>query len=608
MLLLVNYTKIYIRTSCKPSLLMLSQVEPKLSYFISKANSINDNLFQKKIRVAILNSFTINGLEEALRVKCAERKINCVTYLSGYAQYNQDILSPTSQLYQFSPEITFLVLDTRTILSSLFYTPYSVSPSDRRQYVDKCVEELVNLVKSFTTRSASKLVITNFCTPTYTPYGICETKTEYGLREMVRDLNMKLSYAIRNESSVFIFDFDSFVTKFGEINVLDYRQFLLGDIKISLNYIPYLAEELMAYIKADLGINRKCIVLDLDNTLWGGIVGEDGFEGIELSTKPPGMAFVEFQRLLLALYQRGIILAINSKNNKDEALRVIKEHPDMILREENFASMRINWNDKISNMKAIAEELNIGLDSMVYFDDDPINREVMSKALPEVMTVDLPKDPSLYAPTLMNINDFNTLSITDEDKKRGQMYSQQRKRIELEKSASNLEDFLSQLGIRINIRRADEFTIPRIAQLILKTNQFNLTTYRYQEEDIRKFAQDKNMLVGCAQTEDKFGDNGITGVFIVKKNTSHLEWTIDTFLLSCRVMGRGIEDAIMEFILNEAKKEGIRKVRGQYIPTKKNKPAEEFLPKVGFKKEGEYWIYSSEAPIKMTKHIELNAQ
>jgi FkbH-like protein len=609
MLLLVNYTKIYIRTWCKTCLLMLSQVEPKLSYFISKANSIKDSLsFQKKIRVAILNSFTINGLEEALRVKCAERKINCVTYLSAYGQYNQDILNPTSQLYQFSPDITFLVIDTRTILSSLFYTPYSVSPSDRRQYVDKCVEELVNLVKSFTSRSGSKLVITNFCTPTYTPYGICETKTEYGLREMVRDLNMKLSYAIRNESTVFIFDFDSFVTKFGENNVLDYRQFLLGDIKISLNYIPYLAEELMAYIKAYLGINRKCIVLDLDNTLWGGIVGEDGFEGIELSPKPPGMAFVEFQRLLLALYQRGIILAINSRNNDDEALRVIKEHPDMVLREDNFASMRINWNDKISNMKAIAVELNIGLDSMVYFDDDPINREVMSKALPEVMTVDLPKDPSLYAPTLMNINDFNTLSITDEDKKRGQMYSQQRKRIELEKSASNLEDFLSQLGIRINIRRADEFTIPRIAQLILKTNQFNLTTYRYHEEDIRKFAQDKNMLVGCAQTEDKFGDNGITGVFIVKKNTGHSEWTIDTFLLSCRVMGRGIEDAIMEFILNEAKKEGIRKVRGQYIPTKKNKPCEEFLPKVGFKKEGEYWIYSSEAPIKMTKHIELKAQ
>jgi FkbH-like protein len=584
------------------------QVEQKLSYFIAKAHSIKDDIFQKKIRVAILNSFTINGLEEALCVKCAERKINCVTYLSAYGQYNQDILNPTSKLYEFSPDITFLIVDTRTILSSLFYTPYSVSTSDRREYIDKCIGKLVNLVKSFTNRSDSKLVITNFCTPTYTPYGICETKTEYGLREMVRDLNVKLSDALRNESAVFIFDFDSFITKYGEVNVFDYRQYLVGDIKVSLNYIPYLAEELMGYIKPAVGINRKCIVLDLDNTLWGGIVGEDRFEGIALSPKAPGMAFVEFQRVLLALYQRGIILAINSRNNKDEALGVIREHPHMVLKEDNFASIRINWNDKISNMREIAEELNIGLDSIVYFDDDPINRELMSMALPEVMTVDLPRDPSLYAPTLMNLNDFNTLHITDEDKKRGQMYAQDRKRSELEKSITNLEDFLIQLGIKVKIKKADEFTIPRIAQLVLKTNQFNLTTNRYQEEDIRKFAQDKNMLVGCAQVQDKFGDNGITGAFIVKKDNNYSEWVIDTFLLSCRIMGRGVEDAIMEYVLEEAKKAGITKIKAQYVPTKKNKPCEQFLPKFGFQKEEEYWVFCPHIPVNTTKHIELIAE
>jgi FkbH-like protein len=204
----------------------------------------------------------------------------------------------------------------------------------------------------------------------------------------------------------------------------------------------------------------------------------------------------------------------------------------------------------------------------------------------------------------MNLNDFNVLSITEEDTKRAQMYLQQHERREFEKVASNLEDFLSQLDIRIMIKKADQFTIPRIAQLISKTNQFNLTTYRYQEEDIRKFSQDKNMLVGCAQIEDKFGDNGITGAFIVRKN-EHFEWTIDTFLLSCRVMGRGVEDAIMGFILNEANKEGVKKIKGQYIPTKKNKPCEEFLPKNGFKKEGEYWVYSSDIPAKIPKYLQL---
>jgi FkbH-like protein len=425
---------------------------------------------------------------------------------------------------------------------------------------------------------------------------------------MILDLNAKLADSLRNEPSIFIFNFDAFVAKYGDINVFDYRQFLFGDIKVSLNYIPYLAEELMGYIKADLGINRKCIVLDLDNTLWGGIVGEDGFEGIKLSPQPPGMPFIEFQRVILALNERGIILAINSRNNEDEALRVIREHPYMILREDNFASIKINWNDKISNIKAIAEELNIGLDSLVYFDDDPINREVMSKALPEVMTVDLPEDPALYAQTLMSLNDFNTFSITEEDKKRGRMYIEEKKRNHLENSVSNLDDFLSQLGIKIKIRRADKFTIPRISQLVLKTNQFNLTTKRFQEEDILKFSQDKNMLVGCAQTADKFGDNGITGVFIVQKSPDSSEWSIETFLLSCRVMGRRVEYGIMRYILNEARKEGIKKVRGQYIPTKKNKPCESFLPNSGFKKEGEDWVYCPDVPFEVAKNLELIAE
>ena len=582
--------------------------QPKLSYFISKANSIKDITFSKKIRVAILSSFTINGLEESLTVKCAERNIECVTYNSLYNQYNQDILSSTSSLYEFSPNLTFMIIDTRTILSSLFYNPYSVSTSERREYIDNRVKELVALVKKFISMSNSKLIVANFHAPIYSPYGICETKTEYGLRDMILDLNAKLVDSLRNEPSIFIFNFDAFVAKYGDINVFDYRQFLFGDIKVSLNYIPYLAEELMGYIKADLGINRKCIVLDLDNTLWGGIVGEDGFEGIKLSPQPPGMPFIEFQRVILALNERGIILAINSRNNEDEALRVIREHPHMILREDNFASIKINWNDKISNIKAIAEELNIGLDSLVYFDDDPINREVMSKALPEVMTVDLPEDPALYAQKLMSLNDFNTFSITEEDKKRGRMYIEEKKRNHLENSVSNLNDFLSQLGIKIKIRRADKFTIPRISQLVLKTNQFNLTTKRFQEEDILKFSQDKNMLVGCAQTADKFGDNGITGVFIVQKSPDSSEWSIETFLLSCRVMGRRVEYGIMRYILNEARKEGIKKVRGQYIPTEKNKPCESFLPNSGFKKEGEDWVYCPDVPFEVAKNLELIAE
>jgi FkbH-like protein len=585
---------------------MQSQVEPNLSYFIAKARSIDGRIFQKKIKVAILSSFTINGLEEAIRVKCAESDITCATYLCGYGQYNQDILDQSSKLYEFSPDITFIIIDTRSVLSTLFYTPYTIPANDRRTYIDKRVADFVNLVKTFKNRTGSKLVLTNCSIPTYSPYGICEVRTEYGLKEMVYDFNARLADAFRSDPQVFLFDFNSFVSKYGEINVLDYRQFLVGDIKVSLSYIPHLAGELMGYIKADLGVNRKCIVLDLDNTLWGGIIGEDGFDRIDLSLKPPGMAFMEFQRVLLALYQRGVILAINSRNNEDEALRAIRDHPFMVLREEHFATMKINWSDKISNMKEIAQELNIGLDSIVYFDDDPINRELMSKAIPQIKTVDLPDDPSLYASTLMQINDFNTLVMTNEDRNRGEMYRQEHKRTELKRSSSNLEDFLKQLEIRVTMKKVNNFTIPRIAQLTLKTNQFNLTTRRYQEEDVETLAQDHTKLIGCAQTQDKFGDNGITGVYIVNKNHVDKEWFIDTFLLSCRVMGRGIEDAMMGYILSKAKEEGVTKVKAEFIPTKKNKPCEQLLPNFGFKKEGKQWVYTYSVPIKQTNHVELN--
>jgi FkbH-like protein len=585
---------------------MQSQVEPNLSYFIAKARSIEGRIFQKKIKVAILSSFTINGLEEALRVKCAESDITCATYICGYGQYNQDILDQSSRLYEFSPDITFIIIDTRTVMSTLFYSPYVIPVNDRRSYIDKRVTDFVNLVRAFKNRTDSKLVLTNCSIPTYSPYGICEGKSEYGLRDMVYDFNAKLSNTFRSDPQVFLFDFNSFVSKYGEVNVLDYRQFLVGDIKVSLSHIPHLAEELMGYVKAKLGVNRKCIVLDLDNTLWGGIIGEDGFDRIDLSLKPPGMAFVEFQRVLLALYQRGIILAVNSRNNEDDALKAIREHPYMVLREENFATMKINWNDKITNMKEIAEELNIGLESIVYFDDDPINRELMLKAIPQIMTVNLPDDPSLYASTLMRINDFNALAVTSEDTKRGQMYKQEQKRIKLKNSASNLEDFLKQLEIKVTMKKANDFTIPRIAQLTLKTNQFNLTTRRYQEEDVQMFAHDQTRLIGCAQTQDKFGDNGITGVYIVNKNLADKEWFIDTFLLSCRVMGRGIENVMLGYILSKAKEEGVVKVKAEFIPTKKNKPCEHLLPNFGFKKEGEQWVYTYHVPIKQTSHIELN--
>lgn len=579
--------------------------EQKLSYYINKAKSLDITKYEKKIRIALLGSFTLNGMEETLRIKCSEIQVGCNSYVAGYNQYNQEILNKESSLYKFSPDVVFLVLDARSILGKLFHLTYSVSESDRRQFVQNKVSDIFNLIKSFTSYSKAKLILTNLAVPTYSPYGIYETKMSYGLQEMVNDCNRQILEYVKNIESVYLYNFDSFVTRIGEKNVFDFKQFFLGDMQISFDYIPYLIDDFVGYVKAVLGLSKKCIVLDLDNTLWGGIVGEDGFEGIKLGNDPVGKAFVEFQKVLLALHKRGIILAINSKNNFDDAIHVIRDHFDMVLKEEHFACMKINWNDKTQNMKEIANELNIGLDSMVFFDDDPVNREYIRASFPQILTVEIPKDVSQYAPLLMSLNDFDTLKITEEDLGRGNMYLQEKQRKDLQQQATNLDDFLEQLEIKLKIKKANNFTIPRISQLTLKTNQFNLTTKRYQDEDIKKFL-DGGHWVGCVQVEDKFGDSGITGVFIVKKNTT--EWFIDTFLLSCRIMGRGIENGILAQILKKAKESGVKTVVGEFIPTKKNAPSENFLSDYGFKKIGQYWVFDINNPIKIPKHLDCSVE
>ena len=575
-----------------------------LAFFLNEAKSIKTNNFDKKINVGILASFSLNGLEETLRVKCAQKGIDCRTYVGDYNQYNQEIFKSDSKLFQFNPQLTFLILDIRHILGELYFLPYSISASERKEFVETKVDEIKKLVETFLDNSNSKLVITNFQIPVYSPYGINEQKEDFGMKQLVYEINNKIRHELKDQPLVFIYDFNEFVMKFGEYNVFNYQDYFFGDIKISIDYIPKFADELLRYVNAVMGITKKCIVLDLDNTLWGGVIGEDGFDNIKLGDDPVGRSFVEFQKRLLALNQRGIILAINSKNNFEDAMEVIKKHPSMILREDNFACMKINWDDKVTNLQEISKELNIGLDSMVFFDDDLINQEFVKTSLPEVLVVELQNDSSQFAQIITEMKEFDVLKITEEDVKRNEMYLVQKKRTELKNKIVDFDEFLKQMNIEVNIKKADSFTIPRISQLTLKTNQFNLTTKRYQQEEISSFSSDKDRIIECVQVSDKFGDNGITGVYIIEKKDSK-EWIIDTFLLSCRIMGRKVEEAMLYQIIEKAKNLGIKRIKGKFIPTKKNKPAENFYSDYGFKKEGGYWVFNTEQGIKKPEQIKL---
>ena len=317
-------------------------MEKKLSEYISMSKNMKISNNDKSAKIAILASFTLTGLDECLKVKCAESSINYKSFVGSYNQYNQELLNQSSDFYKFDSDLTFLFIDIRSFFAENFYFPYNISTDKRKSFVNDKINELENLIHQFNNNSNSKLIIANFNIPSYSPNGIIETKTDFSFHEMIEEINKSLREISKKYNSLFIYDFNNFVSKFGEQNIFDYRQYHLGDIQIALNFIPYLANELMGYVKPFCGKNKKCIVLDLDNTLWGGIIGEDGFDGIELGHTSNGKAFVDFQKQLLSLWNQGIILALNSKNNYDDAIKVIKEHPDMILREKNFASIQIN--------------------------------------------------------------------------------------------------------------------------------------------------------------------------------------------------------------------------------------------------------------------------
>ena len=581
--------------------------EENLAYFLNEAKTIKTRNLGKKLRVAFLANSTINGFEETMRVKCFQKGIDCITYVADYNQYNQEILNQDSRLYQFKPDITFLILDTRHVLGDHFFSWHKVSHDEKSKFVERSINEIKKLCNTFEENLETKLVITSLQIPSYSSYGINESREIRGLKEIVHEINNELldEFGRHNVSpKIFIYDFNEFIMKFGEKNIFNYKQFFSGDIKISTEYVPKFVNELMGYIYAITGTTKKCIVLDLDNTLWGGIIGEDGFNNIKLGDNPIGRSFVEFQKRLLGLNQRGIILAINSKNNFDDAIEVIQKHPNMILSEDNFASVKINWDDKVLNLQKISEELNIGLDSIVFFDDDPINQEYVKDSLPDVLVVDLPKDSSRYAQIITEMKEFDVLKITEEDTKRGDMYLDQKKRKELENKVGDFNEFLKQMNIEVTVQKANSFSIPRISQLTLKTNQFNLTTRRYQEEEVSKFSSSDDKIVECVEVSDKFGNNGITGTYIIEKKSDE-EWVVDTFLLSCRIMGRGVEEIMMNQIIENAKLSGIKRIKGEFIPTAKNKPAENFYEELGFNKENNFWVFNTDNIIKKPEHIKV---
>ncbi|MFW9926744.1 MAG: HAD-IIIC family phosphatase [Candidatus Thorarchaeota archaeon] len=566
------------------------------------------------LHLSLIGSSTLEPLAACIDIKARLEGFCTSTFVGGFNTYRQEAMDKNSLLYKAKPEVIILAVDAWSVLDQNFLSAYPrMSDKERNELRKQLVKDVGSIAQILEKNTSSVVLVNNFIVPVFSPLGIVDNKQKIGLKRFFEDANLELSEMFSESSRVYVVDLDSAAADFGKSRITNWNTWYRGSIPFSEEFSPALADTYLRYIRAFKAKTKKCIVLDLDNTLWGGIIGEDGIEGIKLGNASPGIEFVDFQRGLLSLYNRGIILAICSKNNYDDAMKVFQEHPFQILKEEHFAAMRINWQNKATNIAELAKEINIGLDSMVFFDDNPVERAQVMQTLPEVLVVDLPKNPRLYRETLEDLNVFDVLSLTKEDMARGEMYAGKRKRAELETSIDNIEDFLRTLDLKVRIKPVDDFDTPRVVQLIGKTNQFNLTTRRYTDAEVRRFREDENSIVYSMAVTDKFGDEGVVGVAIIKKKND--DWWIDNILMSCRVIGRSVETAMLAKIVKDARAEGASRIIGEYIPTKKNPPAADLYEKHGFgmpsqtDDNGTSWILDLDKnTVEIPEWIELNEE
>ena len=372
-------------------------------------------------------------------------------------------------------------------------------------------------------------------------------------------------------------DFSEFTSRYRSEELIGWKFYFISQMYISSKITSEFATWVDSKIQNIALKRKKCLILDLDNTLWGGVLGEEGINGIQIGGDYPGKAFLYFQEALSALSKEGIILSVCSKNNEEDVFEAWEQNPFMVLRKKDFVAIRINWNDKASNIVELSKELNIGLDSMVFIDDNPAERELVKQTLPMVAVPDFPKQAYMLPQFFMQLvrEYFEVYEITGEDKKKTEQYKANAERTREQAKFLNFEDFLRSLEIKIELQKVDSFNISRIAQMTQKTNQFNLTTQRYSEADVRQLL-DNQWKIYCIRVSDKFGDNGITGAVFITDNS------IENILLSCRILGKGIETAFIKFVFKLLVEDGVSALEAKFIPTLKNRQVADFYDRLGF--------------------------
>jgi len=556
----------------------------------------------RQYKCLLISDFTIDNLAAYLGVESSPPKI--IPLIAPFNQVIQILIDYSLECWQENPD-----------LAVIWTQPGAVIPSFKRiiRYESVSEEQILQEVDEF---SSHLLTISNRLKYVFVPTwilpsyprgtGLLDMKSGIGIGYALTRMNLRLADNLQEASNIYLLNTQNWITVAGE-NAFSPKLWYMGKIAFGNIVFKTAAEEIKAALRGITGKARKLIILDLDDTLWGGIVGDLGWEEIILGGHDPiGEAYVDFQRGLKALTNRGILLGIVSKNEETTAIEAINKHPEMFLTLNDFAGWKINWKDKAQNIIDLVSELNLGLNSAVFIDDNPIERSLVKTTLPEVLVPEWPKDPIFYKQTLLRLSCFDTPSISREDSSRTKMYVSERKRRAMEVNLGSMKEWLQSLEITVKIERLSKANLPRTAQLLNKTNQMNLSTRRMTEPELYTWAKKPGHELWTFRVSDKFGDSGLTGIISLKSENDRGK--IVDFVLSCRVMGRGVEETMLHTAINRARTLSLNQIFAEFIPTDRNQPCLDFWKKSGFtsQKDGRIFSWNITAPYPLPDWIETD--
>lgn len=542
-----------------------------------KRNLKNDTSALPSLRIAVVGDTATQLLCTAIKGTLIDRGYRAELFEGEYNQVERLLLAPDSELFEFAPDFLVIFQSTHKLLQKHAAT----APEQRSSVSDERADFLSDVCQN-PKLSACKIIVFNYPEIDDAVFGSYTNKVEASFTWQTRRLNCKLMGLAQQHPNLFVCDLAALQSKKGREWLFASNVYVSTEMVLSIDSLPLVASRVADIVVAAKGHFKKCLILDLDNTLWGGVIGDDGLEGIQLGHGLGiGKAFTEFQLWVKKLRQRGIILCVVSKNEEATAKAPFQHHPDMVLGLDDIAVFVANWNTKVDNIRYVQSVLNISFDSMVFLDDNPFEREMVRQHIAGITVPELPEDPADYLEFLYGENLFETASYSGADKDRTRQYQVEAQRMSVKNSFDNEDDFLRSLKMEATVQPFTAFNIPRVAQLTQRSNQFNLRTVRYTEADCEATHNDGDAIDLCFTLKDRFGDNGLIAVVILKPIDSETLF-IDTWLMSCRVLKRGMEHFTLNAIVKAARERGYKRIVGEYLPTAKNKIVEAHYQQLGF--------------------------